>query len=226
MRIIKPGFVIEDEINGLEVLKKIERAGRTCYKSEAKITEDSCREFVKKIIASGHHSVLEHEKVTARVICDRGVTHEIVRHRIASYSQESTRYCNYGKDGFGAEITVISPIEAFWTDAGQRETEDAPLSGDDRKYYIWREAMAAAEKAYLELIRLGASPQEARSVLPNSLKTEIVMTMNLREWRHFFTLRTSKAAHPQMREIASYMLSEFKHLIPVVFDDICAWEQA
>lgn len=214
MKIVKPYFVIEDDVNGVEMLKKIERAGRTCYKSEDRITEDSARTFVKKIITSGHHSVLEHEKVTVRVICDRGVTHEIVRHRIASYSQESTRFCNYSKDGFGAEITVIEPC--FWpsspggtgTFEAQRET--------------WLDAMRSAEQAYLILIDIGASPQEARSVLPNSLKTEIVMTMNLREWRHFFTLRTAPAAHPQMREIAIPMLAEFKRLIPVVFDDVGA----
>ena len=210
MKIIKQGFIIEDQIDGMEVLRKIEKAGRTCYKSEAFITDDSCMAFVKKIIASGHHSVLEHEKVTVRIICDRGVTHEIVRHRIASYSQESTRYCNYGKEGFGKEITVVKP--SFWP--------DEQLEDGFAKYWIWHCHMARCEEAYMILLQLGASPQEARSVLPNSLKTEIVMTMNLREWRHFFTLRTSKAAHPQMREVAAPLLREFKSLIPIVFDDI------
>lgn len=201
-RIVPASFTIEDDINGDAVLAAIERAGRTCYKSECKITPGSAREFVRKIIASGHESVLEHEKVTARIICDRGVTHEIVRHRIASYSQESTRYCNYGK---ASEITVIKPC--FWAEGSL-------------PYALWEESMAYAEKAYMNLVALGCSPQQARSVLPNSLKTEIVMTCNLREWRHFFRLRTSRAAHPQMREIAVPMLAEFKRLIPVVFDDI------
>lgn len=212
MRIVKPYFVIEDAVDGFEILKKIEKAGRTCYKSEDRITEDSAQAFVKKIIASGHHSVLEHEKITVRVICDRGVSHEIVRHRIASYSQESTRYCNYGKNGFRNEITVIEPC--FWP---------SPPGGTgmfEAQRETWLDAMRSAEQAYMMLIEIGASPQEARSVLPNSLKTEIVMTMNLREWRHFFTLRTAPAAHPQMREIARPLLDDFKALVPVVFDDI------
>lgn len=212
MKIVKPSFLIEDEINGLEILKRIERAGRTCYKSEAKMTEDSCLSFVKKILDSGHHSVLEHEKVTVRVTCDRGVTHEIVRHRIASYSQESTRYCNYGKEGFGKEITVILPL---WYMEAEKDCDNLRL-----RYEAWLTACQQAEASYLLMLEQGASPQEARSVLPNSLKTEIVMTMNLREWRHFFKLRTAQAAHPQMREVVIPMLDEFKKRIPVVFDDI------
>jgi len=157
----------------------------------------------------GHESVIEHEKITVRIICDRGVTHEIVRHRIASYSQESTRYCNYSNNKFGNEITVIEP--SFW---------DKNSKKDKIKYNTWKKALIKAEEAYLKLIELGATPQEARSVLPNSLKTEIVVTMNIREWRHFFKLRTSKAAHPQMQEIARPILDEFKKLIPVLFDDI------
>ena len=204
MKIIEPSFEIVP-VNGEEILKNIERAGRTCYKSEDKITADSARKFVAAIIKSGHESVIEHEKVTARIICDRGVTHEIVRHRIASYSQESTRYCNYGNDKFGNELTFIKPC--FWKE-------------DDPKYMTWKYAMKNAEQAYMDLIRLGATPQEARSVLPNSLKTEIVVTMNLREWRHFFKLRTYPAAHPQIREVAIPMLERFKEIIPIVFDDI------
>lgn len=209
MKIIKATFVIEDLIDGEEILKKIERAGRTCYKSEDKITVDSAAKFVRMIRDLGHESIIEHEKITVRIICDRGVTHEIVRHRLASYSQESTRYCNYGKSKFGNEITVIEPC--FWQ-------SDSPQ--DKERYEIWEKAIEEAEKAYLKLIELGATPQEARSVLPNSLKTEIVTTMNIREWRHFFKLRTSNAAHPQMREIARPLLDEFKKRIPVLFDDI------
>jgi thymidylate synthase (FAD) len=209
MKIIKPYFIIEDEINGEEILKKIERAGRTCYKSEEKITANSSRDFIKIILTSGHESVIEHEKVTVRVICDRGISHEIVRHRIASYSQESTRHCNYTKNKFGNEMTVIEPC--FW----KSESE-----ADKGKYDIWKNSIEAIEKEYFKLIELGASPQEARSILPNSLKTEIVITMNLREWRHFFKLRTSKKAHPQMREITIPLLNEFKKCIPVIFDDI------
>lgn len=209
MKIIKPYFIIEDNINGEEILKKIEKAGKTAYKSEDNITSDSAKKFVKKIIDMGHESVIEHEKITVRIICDRGVTHEIVRHRIASYTQESTRFCNYSKGKFGNEITVIKPC--FW---------DLSKEEDRKKYEIWEKAMINAEKAYMDLIKAGATPQEARSVLPNSLKTEIVMTANLREWRHFFKLRTDKKAHPQMREIAIPLLEEFKKIIPIIFDDI------
>lgn len=201
MKIIKPHFVIEDKIDGEQILKNLERYGRTCYKSEDKITPDSARKFVATILKSGHESVIEHEKVTVRVVCDRGVTHEIVRHRIGSYSQESTRYCNYRSRG----IQVIEPF--FFV-------------GDEDKYKIWLNAMYACEKAYNALIEAGATPQEARSVLPNSIKTEIVITYNLREWRHFFKLRCSKRAHPQMREIALPLLREFQRLLPVIFDDV------
>lgn len=209
MRIIKASFIIEDSLDGNKIIKKIEKAGRTCYKSEENITPNSAKDFIKKILATGHESVIEHEKVTVRVICDRGITHEIVRHRIASYSQESTRYCNYSKSKFGNEIIVIEPC--FWKNKNIEEV---------RKYEIWKKLMEESEKAYIKLIELGATPQEARSVLPNSLKTEIIMTMNLREWRHFFKLRTSDAAHPQMREIVRPLLDEFKKRIPVIFDDI------
>lgn len=211
MNIIKPFYVIEDNFNGTEILKKIEKAARTCYKSEDKTTADSGKNLIKSILEKGHESIIEHEKVTVRVICDRGVTHEIVRHRLASYSQESTRYCNYSKNSFGNEITVIEPC--FWKNDNNE---------DRKKYVVWKKAMEEAEKAYMKLIELGATPQEARSVLPNSLKTEIVITMNLREWRHFFKLRTSSAAHPQMQEIARPLLDEFKKRIPVIFDDIKA----
>lgn len=205
MNIIKPSFEILDEINGEDILKNIEKIGRVCYKSEGKITEDSAAVFVANIIKSGHESVIEHEKVSVRIICDRGVTHEIVRHRIASYSQESTRYCNYSNEKFGKELTVIKPI--FWEE-------------DSEQYKKWLNCMSNIEKTYNELMEIGVKAQEARSILPNSLKTEIIVTMNLREWRHFFKLRTSKRAHPQMREIACAILMDFRRKIPVIFDDI------
>lgn len=205
MRIIEPSIEVLDEINGYEILRKIERIGRVCYKSEEKITSESSKMFIGNILKSGHESVIEHEKVSVRLVCDRGVSHEIVRHRIASYSQESTRYCNYSKDKFGKEITVIKPL--FWKE-------------DSQEYKVWYDAMLNSEKAYQQLIQMGAKPQEARSVLPSSLKTEIVVTMNLREWRHFFKLRTAVNAHPQMREIACMALHVLKREIPIIFDDI------
>lgn len=205
MKEIRPSFEIMDDIDGAKILQKLERCGRVCYKSEDKITEGSAEKFIGMILKSGHESVLEHEKLTVKFICDRGVTHEIVRHRIASYSQESTRYCNYSKDKFGNELTFIRPC--FWAD-------------DSEEYAIWKQAMEEIEKTYVKLISLGAKPEEARSILPNSLKTEIVCTMNLREWRHFFRLRTAERAHPQIREISVALLDELKKRIPVIFDDI------
>jgi thymidylate synthase (FAD) len=214
MKIIKPSFIIETPIDGEYIVKQIEKAGRTAYKTEDKITTDSAKKFVKKILDMGHESVIEHCNITVRVICDRGVTHEIVRHRIASYTQESTRYCNYSMGKFGGEIAVIKPC--FW---------NSDSIEDRKKFEVWEEAIKNSEKSYFELIKLGATPQEARSVLPNSLKTEIVMTMNLREWRHFFKLRTSNDAHPQMRQIAQPLLDEFKKQVPVIFDDIVYKEE-
>ncbi len=205
MKEIRPSFEIMDDIDGAKILQKLERCGRVCYKSEDKITEGSAEKFIGMILKSGHESVLEHEKLTVKFVCDRGVTHEIVRHRIASYSQESTRYCNYSKDKFGNELTFIRPC--FWAD-------------DSEEYAVWKQAMEEIEKTYVKLISLGAKPEEARSILPNSLKTEIVCTMNLREWRHFFRLRTAERAHPQIREISVALLDELKKRIPVIFDDI------
>ena len=216
MKIIKPSIEVLDTLDQAVILKRLELVGRTCYKSEDKITDISCVEFVKKIIKSGHLAIIEHYDISVRVICDRGVTHEIVRHRIASYAQESTRFCNYASGKFENVITVIAPC--FWNTEEYEETKDSLIQ--DEKMGVWRDTMWYLEASYLRLISLGATPQEARSVLPNSLKTEIIMTMNLREWRHFLTLRTSKAAHPQMREVANMILSEFKSKIPVIFEDI------
>ena len=205
MRVIMPSVEILDRIDEERVIKKIESIGRVCYKSESKITEDSAEKFIANILKSGHESVIEHESISVRVICDRGVSHEIVRHRIASYSQESTRYCNYFNEKFGKELTVIKPL--FWQE-------------DSEEYKAWLNVMNVIEKQYNALIVMGAKPQEARSILPNSLKTEIVMTMNLREWRHFFKLRTSRRAHPQMREIAIMIYEKLKEEIPIFFEDI------
>ncbi len=187
------------------ILEVIETAGRTCYKSEDKITAGSAAAFARRIVASGHHSVIEHASLTVKFVCDRGVTHELVRHRLASFSQESTRYANYSKEKFGREITVVKP--PFWA-------EDSP------EYACWKSAMEAAEDSYLKLVDMGARAEQARSVLPNSLKTEIVMTCNLREWRHVLKLRCAEAAHPQIRELLLPLLSELRAKIPVIFDDL------
>lgn len=205
MKIIKPDVEFITPIDGATILKRLEQCGRVCYKSEAKITDTSAPAFVAGIIKRGHEAVLEHCSFTVKFICDRGVSHEIVRHRLAAYCQESTRYCNYSKECFDSEITVIQPL---YMQPGMKD------------FQIWEKAMSACEDAYFDLLDFGCTPQEARAVLPNSLKTEIVMTANLREWRHFLKLRTSKAAHPQIREIAIPLLMELKSIIPVVFDDI------
>jgi thymidylate synthase (FAD) len=205
MRIVDPYYEIETEIDGEQILKDLEEAGRTCYKSEEKITADSAKKFVAMLIKRGHHSVLEHGCITVRFICDRGVSHEIVRHRLASYSQESTRYCNYSQDRFGSEITVI---------------DLRPFMEDKQQEYLWEECLKVAETRYFQLLGQGAAPQIARSVLPNSLKTEIVMTCNYREWRHFFKMRADPPAHPQMRQLACPLLAEFREKIPVLFDDV------
>ena len=205
VNIVKPHYEILTPVNGDEILKLIELAGRTCYKSHDLITPDSAKNFVEKIAQRGHESVIEHYNVTVRFICNRGFTHELVRHRLAAYSQESTRYCNYTKDKFGSEITVIKPFEI---DEGTKE------------YEIWKTAMENAEKSYMEMVNNGSKPENARGVLPIDIKTEIVITTNLREWKHIFSLRTSKAAHPSMRELMIPLLKEFQKKIPVIFDSI------
>lgn len=191
-------------IDGNDVLKKLERYGRVCYKSEDKFSmEDGGHGLLKTIIAKNHASVLEHEKLTLLFVIDRGVSHELVRHRMASYSQESTRYCNYSKEKFGREITVIKPV--FFK-------ED--------KQTIWEETMSAIEKSYFKLLDKGAKPEEARSILPNSLKTEIVMTMNYRSLRNFLQLRCQPSAHPQIKEVAIPLLLHLQKELPPLFADI------
>ena len=209
---IKPSAEILSGKDYRQMLENIERIGRVCYKSEDAIHPGSAEQFIRNIIARGHESVIEHESISVRVVCDRGVSHEIVRHRIASYSQESTRYCNYTRDKFGSQLVCIDIATGF-----RYDLEDP---ADRKKYDIWTKAMEAAEGFYFQLIEAGARPEEARSVLPNSLKTEIVMTMNLREWRHFLRLRSSKRAHPQIAEIASALLEEFSAQYPVFFTDL------
>lgn len=206
MQVIKAGYEILDPLNGEEILKKIERVARVCYKSEDKIGEGTAEKMVKALVKSKHEAMLEHFSFSVKFIVDRGVSHELVRHRVASFAQESTRYCNYGNKG--GEITVIKPL--YLSDCGE-------------DYNLWRKSCAVAEKQYLDMLAYGLTPQEARAVLPNSLKTEVVMTANLREWRHFFNLRACGATgkpHPQMLEVAVPFLKEIKSLIPVVFDDL------
>jgi len=292
MKIINPSFEILN-ITPANPLELLELAGRVCYKSEDKISEGTALPFVKKILEGHHESVIEHASMTIKFVCDRGVTHELVRHRLCAFSQESTRYCNYNKDKFGNEITVIEPY--FWVDEAwvqslkmlskrsnsmkdyqtseiisilvsaqtilSKSNKDVcnelmidrstlcnwlnfncfpnahscmlirnwvetnissllEATSKERLYNVWHAACQRAEISYFALLQMGASPQQARTVLPNSLKTEIVVTANLREWRHVFKLRTSKAAHPQMRELMLMTLEEVKKRIPLIFDDI------
>ena len=205
MKIIEPSVELVNDIDGEKIMRHIELAGRVCYKSESRISADSAEKFITNIIKSGHESVVEHFSLTFKIICDRGVTHEIVRHRLASYSQESSRYCDYSNDKFGGELTFIKPC--FWNEG-------------DENFQLWKNTMAQLEKIYLEMRKNGARPEQARSILPNSLKTEIFMTANLREWRHFLKLRTAPRAHPQMREVALKIYKILHEKLPVLFSDI------
>lgn len=214
MLLVKPS--VEILAVSLEPLQLIEAAGRTCYKSEDKITETSAPAFAAMILKRGHESVLEHASATVRFICDRGVSHEIVRHRIASFSQESTRYCDYN-DG---HVAFVIPPWCRYYDEGRYDDGSFVFSPLDSPELSWFKAMSNAEYSYKKLREKGWRPEQARSVLPNSLKAEIVMTANLREWRHFFKLRTAPAAHPQMREVAIPLLTAMKDRIPAIFEDL------
>lgn len=209
MKIINAGFEVLTPISegGISELQHIEKIARVCYKSEDCITEDgeSAKKMVKMLIGRDHTAMIEHSSLSVKFTVDRGVSHELVRHRIASFAQESTRYCNYSKDKFGNEITVIKPC--FFEEGS-------------KKYQEWKNAMSYAQDFYFTLLENGATAQEARSVLPNSTKTEITITANYREWRNFFKLRTAKAAHPQMREVTIPLLKELKEKLPIIFDDI------
>lgn len=202
MKIISSSAYIHNPAPAEELYQQIETGGRICYQSQPK---GNPVQFIRNLIARGHESPLEHAGFSAMFICDRGVSHEIVRHRVASYCQESTRFCNYSADKFENEITVIKPC--FWEE-------------DSNKYAIWWRMCDYAEMTYFDLLREGATPQEARSVLPNSLKTQLMMTANIREWRHFFKLRCAKDAHPQMREVALMLYKEAIERYPALFEDL------
>jgi thymidylate synthase (FAD) len=218
MKLIKPSYKILSKIDREEILKAIEVAGRTCYKSEDKITEDSSSKFVSMIVNKGHLAMIEHYSISVKFVCDRGVSHEIVRHRLCSFAQESTRYCNYSKDKFDNQLTFIIPE---WIE------EDVLLITNLRGYFctddykeetvIWLKQMFDSEEYYNKLIQLGWQPQQARSVLPNSLKTEIVVTANLREWKEIFKQRCAPVAHTQMRELMIPLQEEFRNILPEIF---------
>ena len=237
MKVIKASYeILKPDMDGTAardaIYQAIETAGRTCYKSESSITPESAARFVERIVKNGHEAMLEHASMTVKFIVDRGVSHELVRHRVASFAQESTRYCNYSQDKFGNEITVIEPcffkynsLCIDWVDTtdgrSMRSLPNAPM--DTRNYVLWYNACQFAEDLYFMLLNNGATPQEARAVLPNSLKTEVIMTANMREWRHFFRLRAAGETgkpHPQMVEVALPLLKEMQSYMPELFGDI------
>ena len=201
MKIINQYYKIKS-FDPEELIMDVESAARVCYKSEDKITKGSAEKLITNLINNGHEAMLEHASISVRFITDRGVTHEMVRHRLCAVAQESTRYCNYANDKFGNELTFIKPV--FW-------------NFDVEIYKVWLRAMQFSENTYLAMIKMGAKPQEARSVLPNSLKTEIVITANLREWRHIFYLRSAPAAHPQMRDLMIKLENQLIEMLPCVF---------
>lgn len=221
MNIIKTNFEILTPISegGIEELKHIEKIGRVCYKSEGNITEngESAKKFVKMLINRGHEAMIEHSSLSVKFVVDRGISHELVRHRIASFAQESTRYVNYSLDKFGNEINVIDIRNGIILDNKMKNMDSRTI---ELIINEWLLAMEDAEKHYMKMIELGATPQIARSVLPNSTKTEITITANYREWRNFFKLRVPNTAHPQMREVTIPLLNELKSVLPIIFNDI------
>ena len=204
MKIVKQKFEILTEIspNAEKELGLIERAGRTCYKSEAK-NGDNAEKFIRRIIKLGHESVLEHSLLTVKFVTSRSVSHQLVRHRLAAFSQESQRYCNYSKERFGSEIQFVDPVS---------------MTLDE--FQAWKNLCALDEQEYIKLVRNGVAPEIARSVLPNCTKTEIVMSTNYREWRHVLKERTSTRADPNTRSLMRSLLRELQERIPVIFEDI------
>ena len=204
MKVIKPYIEVE-KIDGIDIMKKIEKACRTCYRSEGNITEDSYKKLLTNCITRGHESVLEHEKVTVRMCTDIGVYKDLTRHRIASFSIESTRYCNYGKDKFENEIKFIKPCN---------------IEENTELYSEWIDACKTIEEKYLNMAKIGATPDQMRMILPHSTAAELVMTANIREWKHILTLRTTNHVHPSVRQVMIPLLLHFKREMPEIFGEI------
>jgi thymidylate synthase (FAD) len=206
-KIVSPSYEILTKLDGIKILKHIEKIARTCYRSEDKISADgeSAKNMIRTLIAAGHEAMIEHYSVSVRFICDLGFYKDLTRHRMASYAIESTRYCNYSKGKFNQELTFIEPCN---------------IEKGTSEYGIWLECMDRIEKSYMQMAQLGCKPDQMRMLLPHSIKSEVNITANLREWRHIFRLRTSRAAHPALRQLMLPLLEEFKNKISVVFDDI------
>ena len=185
-------------------MKRIERACRTCYRSEGKITEDSYKNLINNCITRGHESVLEHEKVTVRIYSDVGSYKDLTRHRFASFSVESTRYCSYDKDKYGNEIAFMNPV----------------YIENKEMYETWKKTMQEIENSYIEMKKLGATTDMCRELLPHSTAGEYTMTANIREWKHILSLRTTKHVHPSIRQVLIPLLKYFKEEMPEIFGDV------
>ena len=218
MKIIKPEIEIED-FDGVQIMKNIELACRTCYRSEESITEDSYKRLLTNCINRGHESVLEHEKLTIRMICDIGVYKDLTRHRFASFSIESSRYCNYGKDKFGNEIKFIEPV--FYKSGTMENYEDAIDKNNCLKTQYWVRCMQLIEEHYMDMLKnTNATPDELRMILPHSTAAAVTMTANIREWKHILELRCSKMAHPAIRQLLIPLLLIFQARMPEIFKDV------
>lgn len=205
VRIVEPSYEVWTPLDGDYILKFIEKCARNCYKSEGAIEQGSAQRMVRKLIDLGHTAMLEHYNITVKITCDLGVYKDITRHRHVSYAIESTRYCNYYKDKFGSELTIVRPFH---------------IEPESEMYNAWYKGVCEIEKQYMEMCKLGAKADQARMLLPHSVKADVVMTANIREWRHIFNLRTAPAAHPSVQQIMKQVLAEFRKNIPVLFDDV------
>lgn len=204
MKIIEPKIWVE-EFDPIKIMRNLERACRTCYRSEGLITEDSYKKLLKNCINRGHESILEHEKITVRMVCDIGVYKDLTRHRFGSFSIESTRYCNYGKDKFDNEIKFIKPCNI------EEGTEE---------YSEWHWCLSQIEESYMKMTELKCTPDQMRMILPHSTAAEVTMTANIREWRHILDLRTKKMTHPSIRQLLIPLLLKFKYTMPELFNEI------
>jgi thymidylate synthase (FAD) len=212
MKIIDPTFEYISAPTRVEAYEIIATAMRNCYRAELNAMPATDEKMVEKAMKERHLSLLEFVDVSVNITCDRGVTHELVRHRLCSFAQESTRYCNYSGEKFGRELTFVYP---WWTcNAGALDT---------KKYAIWEDAMRTAEARYMQMLDEGGSAQEARSVLPNSLAAKIAVKANLREWIHIFRMRCDTPAHPDMRVTMMPILISMLDLYPVVFQPVYNW---
>lgn len=218
MKIVEPWIEVEN-FDGKKIMKNIERACRTCYRSENLIDEESYKKLLRNCLNRGHESILEHEKITIRMRCDIGVYKDLTRHRFGSFSIESTRYCNYGKDKFDNEIKFIRPV--FYTDNWVHTNyEGSAMTEEELKSMYWYNCMEEIQDTYMKMSELGCIPDEMRMILPHSTAAEVTMTANIREWRHILSLRCAKMTHPAIRQLLIPLLLYFKQEMPELFDNI------